>query len=77
MIQTANKLSQQNIQDLVGACANVDPVNAYYKVGAEVDDSELSQRNFRVNKSMKIQGSETEVESMEQGYYYYVSLLIQ
>lgn len=65
---------QQNIQDLVGACANVDPVNAYYKVGAEVDDSELSQRNFRVNKSMKIQGSETEVESMEQGYYYYVSL---
>lgn len=65
---------QQNIQDLVGACANVDPVNAYYQVGAEVDDSELSQRNFRVNKSMKIQGSETEVESMEQGYYYYVAL---
>lgn len=65
---------QQNIQDLVGACANVDPVNAYYKVGAEVDDSELSRRNFRINKSMKIQGSETEVESMEQGYYYYVAL---
>lgn len=63
-----------DIQDLVGACANVDPVNAYYKVGAEVDDSELSKRNFRINKSMKIQGSETEVESMEQGYYYYVSL---
>ena len=65
---------QQNIQDLVGACANVDPVNAYYKVGAEVDDSELSKRNFRINKSMKIQGSETEVESLEQGYYYYVAL---
>lgn len=65
---------QQNIQDLVGACANVDPINAYYKVGAEVDDSELSKRNFRINKSMKIQGSETEVESLEQGYYYYVAL---
>lgn len=65
---------QQNIQDLVGACANVDPVNAYYQVGVEVVDSELSQRNFRINKSMKIQGSETEVESMEQGYYYYVAL---
>lgn len=63
-----------DIQDLVGASSHVDPVNAYYQVGAEVDDSELSQRNFRVNKSMKIQGSETEVESMEQGYYYYVSL---
>ena len=63
-----------DIQDLVGACANVDPVNAYYKVGAEVDDSELSKRNFRINKSMKIQGSETEVESLEQGYYYYVAL---
>lgn len=63
-----------DIQDLVGASSHVDPVNAYYQVGAEVDDSELSQRNFRVNKSMKIQGSETEVESMEQGYYYYVAL---
>lgn len=63
-----------DIQDLVGASSHVDPVNAYYKVGAEVDDSELSKRNFRINKSMKIQGSETEVESMEQGYYYYVSL---
>lgn len=63
-----------DIQDLVGASSHVDPVNAYYQVGAEVDDSELSQRNFRINKSMKIQGSETEVESMEQGYYYYVSL---
>ena len=58
-----------DIQDLVGASSHVDPVNAYYKVGAEVDDSELSKRNFRINKSMKIQGSETEVESMEQGYY--------
>ena len=63
-----------DIQDIVGASSHVDPVNAYYKVGAEVDDSELSKRNFRINKSMKIQGSETEVESMEQGYYYYVSL---
>ncbi len=63
-----------DIQDLVGASSHVDPVNAYYQVGAEVDDSELSKRNFRINKSMKIQGSETEVESMEQGYYYYVSL---
>lgn len=63
-----------DIQDLVGASSHVDPVNAYYQVSAEVDDSELSQRNFKVNKSMKIQGSETEVESMEQGYYYYVSL---
>ena len=63
-----------DIQDLVGASSHVDPVNAYYKVGAEVDDSELSKRNFRINKSMKIQGSETEVESLEQGYYYYVAL---
>ena len=63
-----------DIQDLVGASSHVDPVNAYYQVGVEVVDSELSQRNFRINKSMKIQGSETEVESMEQGYYYYVSL---
>jgi len=63
-----------DIQDLVGASSHVDPVNAYYQVGVEVVDSELSQRNFRVNKSMKIQGSETEVESMEQGYYYYVAL---
>ena len=63
-----------DIQDLVGASSHVDPVNAYYQVGVEVVDSELSQRNFRINKSMKIQGSETEVESMEQGYYYYVAL---
>lgn len=63
-----------DIQDLVGASSHVDPVNAYYQVGVEVVDSELSQRNFRINKSMKIQGSETEVESLEQGYYYYVAL---
>lgn len=63
-----------DIQDLVGASSHVDPVYAYYQVGVEVVDSELSQRNFRINKSMKIQGSETEVESMEQGYYYYVAL---
>ena len=63
-----------DIQDLVGASSHIDPVYAYYQVGVEVVDSELSQRNFRINKSMKIQGSETEVESMEQGYYYYVSL---
>lgn len=63
-----------DIQDLVGASSHVDPVSAYYQVGVEVVDSELSQRNFRINKSMKIQGSETEVESMEQGYYYYVAL---
>lgn len=63
-----------DIQDLVGASSHVDPVNAYYQVGVEVVDSELSQRNFRIDKSMKIQGSETEVESMEQGYYYYVAL---
>ena len=63
-----------DIQDLVGASSHVDPVNAYYQVGVKVVDSELSQRNFRINKSMKIQGSETEVESMEQGYYYYVAL---
>lgn len=63
-----------DIQDLVGASSHVDLVNAYYQVGVEVVDSELSQRNFRINKSMKIQGSETEVESMEQGYYYYVAL---
>lgn len=65
---------KKNIQDIVGADSYVDPVNAYFKVGAEVNDSELSYRNFRVKKTMNIQGSNTEVESMEQGYYYYVAL---
>lgn len=66
-----------DIQDLVGASSHVDPVNAYYQVGVEVVDSELSQRNFRINKSMKISttsSSETEIESMENGYYFYVAL---
>lgn len=63
-----------DIQDLVGASSHIDPISAYYDLGVEVVDSELSQRNFRINKSMKIQGSETEVKSMEQGYYYYVAL---
>lgn len=66
-----------DIQDLVGASSHVDPLNAYYQVGVEVVDSELSQRNFRINKSMKISttsSSETEIESMENGYYFYVAL---
>lgn len=66
-----------DIQDLVGASSHIDPVNAYYQVGVEVVDSELSQRNFRINKSMKISttsSSETEIESMENGYYFYVAL---
>lgn len=63
-----------NIQDLVGACASVDPIYVYYNLNVDIIDSELSQRNFRIKKSMKISDSETEVSSMEQGYYYYVSL---
>lgn len=66
-----------DIQDLVGASSHVDPLNAYYQVGVEVVDSELSQRNFRINKSMKISttsSSETEIESMGNGYYFYVAL---
>ena len=66
-----------DIQDLVGASSHIDPISAYYDLGVEVVDSELSQRNFRINKSMKISttsSSETEIESMENGYYFYVAL---
>lgn len=66
---------QKDIQDLVGGCTNVDPVYAYYKVGVDFDSSDLSKRNFRVKKDMRISGdSSFSADSLENGYYYYVSL---
>lgn len=66
---------QKDIQDLVGGCTNVDPVYAYYKVGVDFDSSDLSKRNFRVKKDMRISGDSSSIaDSLESGYYYYVSL---
>lgn len=66
---------QKDIQDLVGGCTNVDPVYAFYSIGVDFDSSDLSKRNFRIKKDMRISGdSSSSADSLEDGYYYYVSL---
>lgn len=74
----------ENGQNQVGAPKScwIDPKRAYYKVSADYSTTNIN-RNFSIQKDMRIKSETSEkgyksdnssLDSMEEGYYYYVTL---